>query len=76
MKKNELMKYLEQYSDDANIHVLAANPPARKIYPVTGLCCITDLEYPVLCVEVGAAEDMDQEMIEACEEAEREAVNG
>lgn len=75
MKKNELIRYLEQYPDDAEIHVLAADPPGRKIYPVTGFGCITDLEYPVLCIEVGDAEDMDEEMIEACEEAEREAID-
>lgn len=33
------------------------------------LSCITDLEYPVLCVELGDSQNMDEAVLEACEEA-------
>lgn len=66
-----MVEYLERYSEDSVVGVLVANAPARKIYPVTELSCITDLEYPVFFIEVGASQNMNEEMIEACEEDER-----
>ena len=75
MKNSELKEYLNTFSDDANVVLLLANPMKRKLYEVERVDFITDMEQPVFCVTVGEAKDMDEDMVAACEEDERNAEN-
>ena len=75
MKNSELKEYLNTFSDDANVVLLLANPMKRKLYEVERVDFITDMEQPVFCVTVGEAKDMDEDMVTACEEDERDAEN-
>ena len=75
MKNSELKEYLNTFSDDANVVLLLANPMKRKLYDVERVDFITDMEQPVFCVTVGEAKDMDEDMVTACEEDERNAEN-
>lgn len=74
MNNGELKKYLETFPEDAPVTFLVANPRDRKLYPIVDLKGITDVGQPVFCIEVGKAQDMDKEMVEACEEDERKAM--
>ena len=73
MTNGELIEYLKMFEEDAPVTFLAANPKARKLYPVEDVKGIIDAGQPVFCIEVGKAQDMDEEMIKACEEDERKA---
>ena len=75
MKNSELKEYLNTFSDDANVVLLLANPRKRKLYEVERVDFITDMEQPVFRVTVGEANDMDTDMVTACEEDERNAEN-
>ena len=75
MKNIELKEYLNTFSDDANVVLLLANPRKRKLYEVERVDFITDMEQPVFCVTVGEAKDMDEDMVKACEEDERNEEN-
>ena len=75
MKNSELKEYLNTFSDDANVVLLLANPMKRKLYEVERVDFITDMGQPVFCVTVGEANDMDADMVTACEEDERNAEN-
>ena len=74
MTKKELIEYLKQFQDDAELSILIANPKERLIHHVKGFACLQDKEipYPVFCIEVGNAENMDEEMVKACEEEEQQ----
>lgn len=73
MKNSELKEYLNTFPDDAPVSVILANPRKRKFYEVEDVMCITDQGQPVFCIDVGEEKDMDAEMVEACEECERDA---
>lgn len=75
MKNSKVKEYLNMFPDDADFNILIANPKERKLYPVKDIGGINDMGFPVLCVEVGHEQDMDADMIEACEEDERNAEN-
>ena len=75
MKNSELKEYLNTFSDDANVVLLLTNPMKRKLYEVDRVDFITDVGRPVFCVTVGEAKDMDEDMVAACEEDERNAEN-
>ena len=75
MKNSELKKYLNTFSDDADMSLILANPRKRKLYEVERIDFITDIGQPVFCVTVGEAKDMDEDMVTACEEDERNAEN-
>ena len=75
MKNSELKDYLNIFPDDANVVMLLANPRKRKLYEVERIDFITDIGQPVFCVTVGEAKDMDEDMVKACEEDERNAEN-
>ena len=74
MSNKELIEYLQQYPDDAIPSFIVANPKDRKYYEMVNVMCITDMEAPVFCIEVGPAQDMDEEMVRACEEDEARAL--
>ena len=75
MKNSELKEYLNTFQDDAGISLILENPRKRKLYEVERVDFITDMEQPVFCVTVGEAKDMDEDMVTACEEDERNAEN-
>ena len=61
MKNSELKEYLNTFPDDAEISVIIADKKARKRYPLTGYCGITDMKQPVFVLEIGKAENFDDE---------------
>ena len=71
MKNIELIEYLNMFPDDADVSLLLANPKERKIYRHTGIQGITDIDEPVLVAEITETLDMDEAMVKACEEDER-----
>lgn len=73
MKNSRLKEYLNKFPDDSEISVILANPRKRKLYKLDGVMSITDLGQPVFYIDVGEESDMDEEMVEACEEDERNA---
>ena len=75
MKNSELKEYLNTFPDDADTSLILANPRKRKLYEVERIDFITDIGQPVFCVTVGEAKDMDEDMVKACEEDERNAEN-
>ena len=75
MKNSKLKEYLNTFPDDADISLILANPRKRKLYEVERIDFITDIGQPVFCVTVGEAKDMDEDMVTACEEDERNAEN-
>ena len=75
MKNSELKEYLNTFPDDADTSLILANPRKRKLYEVERIDFITDIGQPVFCVTVGEAKDMDEDMVTACEEDERNAEN-
>ena len=75
MKNSELKEYLNTFPDDADISLILENPRKRKLYEVERVDFITDMEQPVFCVTVGEENDMDSDMIAACEEDERNTEN-
>ena len=75
MKNSELKEYLNTFPDDADISLILENPRKRKPYEVERVDFITDMGQPVFCVTVGEAKDMDEDMVAAGEEDERNAEN-
>lgn len=75
MENKKLKEYLDEFKDDAALHVIVANPQDRKIYVPYELNMICDKgqKDPVLCIEVGQPQDMDAELVEAAMEDERAA---
>lgn len=72
MKNSELKEYLNMFPEDADVCLLLANPKERKVYRHTGLGGITDIDTPVLAVEIIETLDKDEAMIKACEEDEQD----
>lgn len=70
MKKSDLMEYLKNFDDDAEVSIISANPKERKLYEVDRVVFLTNVESPVLGIEIGRELDMDAEMVAACEEDE------
>ena len=61
MNNRELKEYLNQFPDNAEISVILANPRKRKKYECVAVFEITDVGYPVFCIDVGEETDMDEE---------------
>ena len=75
MENKILKEYLDEFKDDATLHVLVANRQDRKIYAPKELNMIYDEGQtdPVLCIEVGEAQDLDKELVDATMDDERAA---
>lgn len=73
MNNKELIEYLQQFPDDAEPSFIVANPKARLFYKPVKVMGITDAEIPVFCIEVGPAQNMDEEMVKAREEDEAQS---
>lgn len=68
----ELIEYFSRFPKDAELRTLIASPKDRVFFEPLNICVLTDAGVPVICIEVGNAESMDEEMVKACEEAEQE----
>lgn len=75
MTNKELKEYLDLFPDEVSMSIILANPPKRMFYEVSNYFVITDIGNPVFCVEVGEPKPMDEEMVKACEEDEKAAMN-
>lgn len=71
MTNGELKEYLNTFPDEAPISVLLANPRERKLYELVNAFGVTDAPNPIFCIDVGTAKPMDEELVAACEEDER-----
>lgn len=69
MTVKEMKRFLDKFPEEQDVVVIAVRPQARKKYNVTGLVMITELAYPVIGVELGAAHDFDEQE-RACAEAD------
>lgn len=69
MTVKEMKSFLDRFPEEQGVVVIAVQPQARKKYEVTGLIMLTDLAYPVIGVELGAAHDFDEQE-RACAEAD------
>ena len=70
MSNKEITQYLDRFPDDAELVVIVANPSDRKKYKTKGILFITDMEFPVICIDVWNETEMDEDEIAACEEDE------
>ena len=68
MTVKEMKKFLDKFPEEQDVVVIAVQPQARKKYNVTGLIMLTELAYPVIGVELGAAHEFDAQE-RACAEA-------
>lgn len=73
MKTGEVIEYLKTFPEDTDLRFLLANPRERKLYECVNIFGVTDSEYPLFCIDVGKAIDMDAELVAICEEDERKA---
>lgn len=71
MTVKEMKRFLDRFPEDQGVVVIAVQPQERKKYNVTGLVMLTELVYPVIGVELGAAHDFDEKEQEVAEECER-----
>ena len=75
MKNSELKEYVNSFPDNAPVSIILANPRKRKLYKLNNVMFVTDQGQPLILIEVGEETDMDAELVEACEECERDADN-
>ena len=69
MTVKEMKRFLDKFPEEQDVVVIAVWPQARKKYNVTGLIMLTELAYPVIGVELGAAHEFDEQE-RACAEAD------
>lgn len=73
MTNGELKEYLNTFPDDVGVSVILANPRERKLYECVDVFGVIDTPNPTFFIDVGQESDMDEEMVDACEEDERKA---
>ena len=73
MTVKEMKKFLDKFPEEQDVVVIAVRPQARKKYEVTGLVMLTELAYPVIGVELGAAHEFDEQERACAEGDERTA---
>lgn len=73
MKNSELKEYVNSFPDDASVSIICANPRKRKLYELKDVMFVTDQGLPLILIDIGKESDMDEEMVKACEEDERNA---
>lgn len=69
MTVKEMKRFLDKFPEEQDVVVIAVRPQARKKYEVIGLVMLTELAYPVIGVELGAAHEFDEQE-RACAEAD------
>lgn len=72
MTTKEMIKYLQRFDPETDIYYMALNPPARLRHEVNRIVCITDMERPVIALEIGGAMPLDEEETAAAEDCEAE----
>lgn len=72
MTVKELKEYLSRWPENEDVRFLGIKPKDRIVWPndQIGVIAITDSKAPVIGLELGKAEPMDEEMIQAAEEDE------
>ncbi len=60
MKTKELIDYLKQFPEDAELSMIIVNLSTREIHPVLGYTGIIDTPVPTLCIETGEPESLDE----------------
>jgi hypothetical protein len=70
LSNKELQEYLNRFPDDAPVSVILANPKKRKLYEINKIYIGSDFGQPVFFIDVGKESDMDEKMVQACEEDE------
>ena len=73
MKNSELKEYLNSFPDNTSVSIICANPRVRKLYELKDVMFVTDQGQPLILIDVGEESDMDENMVAACEEDERNA---
>lgn len=73
MKNSELKEYVNSFPDNAPVSIILANPRKRKLYKLDSVMVVTDQGQPLILIEVGEETAIDAELVEACEECERDA---
>ena len=71
MTVKEMKRFLDKFPEEQDVVVIAVRPQARKKYNVTGLVMLTELAYPVIGVELGAAHEFDEQERVCAEANER-----
>lgn len=75
MKNSDLKEYLNSFPDDAPVSIVCANPRKRKLYKLEDVMFVTDQGQPLILIDIGDEADMDEDMVAACEEDERNVDN-
>ena len=75
MKTRAFKHHLSTSLAHEDVSYLLANPRERKLYECVNVFGVIDAPNPVFCIDVGEAKNMDDEMVAACEECERDAEN-
>ena len=70
MSNKELQEYFNRFTDDAPVSVILVNTKKRKLYEINKIYIGSDFGHPVFFIDVGKESDMDEKMIQACEEDE------
>jgi hypothetical protein len=75
MKNSELKECVNCNPDDESVNIICVNPRKRKLYKLENVIDMTGQGHNVIIIDIGAEVDMDADMVKACEECERDAVN-
>lgn len=61
------------FQDDAPVSIICVNQRERNLYELKDVMFVTDQGQPLILIDVGEESDMDEDMVAACEEDERNA---
>lgn len=75
MKTKELMKYLERFEKDTEVAVIVIDRKERTVCTEMGLTMITDADCPVMILEIGEMEQMEETEDGKMEEEDKEDGN-
>lgn len=70
LSNKELQEYFNRFTDDAPVSVILVNTKKRKLYEINKIYIGSDFGHPVFFIDVGKESDMDEKMVQACEEDE------
>ena len=75
MNNRELIEYLKEFEDNAEVSVIVANPEARKVYQPEEMMVMSDdeLTRPCMILKVGNGRNMDEEESKLAKECEKDA---
>ena len=75
MKTQELIGYLERFEKDTEVAVIVIDRKERTVCTEMGLTMITDADRPVIILEIGEMEQMEETEDGRMEEEEKEDGN-